>query len=168
MSIPPPSDPPTRTLGPVLIGMGVLVLCLTRTIPNEALGNNADPGPRTFPIATASILLAGGLYELIRYFAGRRRLACHASTRPPTASPPAADNIQALFLIIGLVVYLLAMPWLGFPTATLVFSIALMLRLGAGKAMAATASAGLVLAIYLLFVLLFKVQLPPGVLGLSW
>lgn len=168
MSITPPSDPPTRTFGPVLIGMSVLVLCLTKTIPNEALGNNADPGPRTFPIATASILLAGGIYELIRYFARRRRLAFHSSTPGPTASPSPADNVQALFLIVGLVVYLLAMPWVGFPAATLVFSIALMLRLGAGKAMAATASAGLVLAIYLLFVLLFKVQLPPGILGLSW
>jgi hypothetical protein len=170
MSNIPASDPPTRTFGPVLIAIGLLVLWLSGGISNSTVGHNDDPGPRTFPIATASILLAGGLFELVRYLrqpkSGKPPERSAAGSPGQTASPP--NNRQAIFLIAGLAIYLIAMPWAGFPTATWIFSLVLMLRLGAGKLMATTASAGLVLAIYLLFVLLFKVQLPPGVLGLSW
>jgi hypothetical protein len=44
----------------------------------------------------------------------------------------------------------------------------MMLRLGAPLRLATPVSLGLVTVIYLLFAVLFKVQLPPGVLGLSW
>jgi acyl-CoA reductase-like NAD-dependent aldehyde dehydrogenase len=160
------SDPPTRTFGPVLIAVGLGVLWLSGGIENTTVGHNDDPGPRAFPIITALILVAGGVYESIRYFLGRRSHRRLSTVSSETS--PAPDNRQALFLVAGLGIYLFAMPWVGFPAATFVFSLALMLRLGSTKVMAATASASLVLAIYLLFVLLFKVQLPPGVLGLSW
>jgi len=160
------------SLGPVLILVGPAALLLARRIPETSLGNNEDPGPRAFPLALAALLVAGGLAELILNI--RRRRSANAS---PRARPTLAgwgdsllrrENLNAFFLIAALVAYLAAMPWIGFPVATLLFSIGMMLLLGAPIRLTAPFSVGLVVLIYVLFTMLFKVQLPAGVLGLSW
>jgi len=172
MSQPTPQESPGWSLGPALILLGALTLFLTQDIPQPSLGNNQDPGPRTFPIALATLLILGGVYEL-----GRNVIRCvrrgpspsHGirlgSVWRPLVRPESRD---ALILIGALVLYLAAMPWVGFPLATLLFSTGMMLRLGAHWRLATPVSLGLVTAIYLLFTVLFKVQLPAGVLGLSW
>jgi hypothetical protein len=76
--------------------------------------------------------------------------------------------VNALVLFAGLLLYLAAMPWCGFSVSTLLFSLGVMLRLGVRRALASVVSLSMIVAIHLLFVKLFKVQLPTGVLGLPW
>jgi hypothetical protein len=160
------------SLGPVLITVGALTLFLAQDVPQTSLGNNQDPGPRAFPVALAVLLILGGIYELGRFLLRRARPGAPTTAATglrrlwkPLARP---ENRDALILIGALAFYLTVMPWVGFPLATLAFSAGMMLRLGAPWKLATPVSVGLVVAIYLLFTVLFKVQLPPGVLGLSW
>jgi hypothetical protein len=172
MSQPTAQEPCGWSLGPVLILLGALTLCLAQDIPQTSLGNNRDPGPRAFPTALATLLILGGLYELGRSVVRRLRQRPSSSdgTRLGSIWTPLGQpqNRDALVLIAALALYLAAMPWVGFPLTTLVFSTGMMLRLGAPLRLATPVSLGLVTVIYLLFAVLFKVQLPPGVLGLSW
>jgi hypothetical protein len=76
------------------------------------------------------------------------------------ASGPSSLSIDALFLLGALMLYVAAMPWIGFAPSTAVFTFVAMWRLGTRWWLAAIGSAVIVLTIHLLFVLLFKVQLP--------
>ncbi|HKS37619.1 MAG TPA: tripartite tricarboxylate transporter substrate-binding protein [Verrucomicrobiae bacterium] len=69
-------------------------------------------------------------------------------------------SADALFLLVALVTYLIAMRWIGFSGSTFVFALAVMRRLGTKWWLAGVGSAVIVVAIHLLFVTLFKVQLP--------
>ena len=69
-------------------------------------------------------------------------------------------SADAVFLLVALVIYVVAMPWIGFSASTFVFAAAVMWRLGTKWWLAAAGSVVLVVAIHLLFVVLFKVQLP--------
>jgi hypothetical protein len=67
---------------------------------------------------------------------------------------------DAVFLLVSLIIYLVAMPWIGFVISTALFAFAMMWRLGTRWWLAGLGSAVIVSAIHLLFVVLFKVQLP--------
>ena len=73
---------------------------------------------------------------------------------------PSRMSFDALFLLAALVLYALVMPWVGFAASTLVFTFAVMWRLGTHWLLAVAGSVVLVITIHLLFVILFKVQLP--------
>lgn len=171
MSSSPPQETHGQSLGPVLILVGSIAVILANAIPESTLGDNQDPGPRAFPIALGTLVILGGAYELGRTLLLARR---HAGGRPgPSWIPNVAalfrrpENHDVLILIGALTVYLAAMPWLGFAAGTWLFSVGMMVRLGARWPWAIAVSTGLVLIIHLLFVMLFKVQLPAGVLGIS-
>ena len=158
------------SFGLFLIGIGILALILARQISRPGLGDNRDPGPRAFPVALAAGLIAGGLIESAR--AGMKRFRTGRSQTENAATAEAAQAgenlVNALVLFAGLLLYLAAMPWCGFSVSTLLFSLGVMLRLGVRRALASVVSLSMIVAIHLLFVKLFKVQLPTGVLGLPW
>jgi len=141
----------------------------------ETLGRNHDPGPRAMPILLATLLV---LCLVSEGFLSRRResaltsgpalrtphsaleqslLASAAKNKELSASWMSAD---AVFLLVALVVYVVAMAWIGFSASTFVFATAVMWRLGTKWWLAAAGSMVIVVAIHLLFVTLFRVQLP--------
>jgi hypothetical protein len=85
---------------------------------------------------------------------------------PPILAPadPAGESgrlsSDARFLLAALVLYLAVMPWMGFSASTFIFALVVMWRLGTRWWWAATAAGVIVVSIHLLFVTLFKVQLP--------
>jgi len=142
----------------------------------ERLGNNHDPGPKAMPLLLSALLVLCLALEIVR---SHKRSDSRSSTRHdagapesgiepslvlPAATLPEADgsslSVDALFLLAALLVYVAAMPWFGFAPSTLAFTFAVMWRLGTRWWAAAIGSGVIVLAIHLLFVLLFKVQLP--------
>jgi len=149
----------------------------------ETLGQNHDPGPRAMPILLATLvavaLVAEGFLSRRRRAPGSSRpeeaLNAESEIRNPTSGieqsllPSAVTNKElsaswmsadAVFLLVTLVIYVVAMPWIGFSASTFVFTLAVMWRLGTRWWLAAIGSVVIVVAIHLLFVTLFKVQLP--------
>lgn len=122
----------------------------------ETLGKNHDPGPRTVPFVLGTLLLLALAGEAIA--AARRKTAL---SPPPADAPlqPGATRSGA-FLLITLIVYLLLMPRIGFLASTILFAGVLMWKLGTRWWAAALSSVLLVSAIHVLFVMVFKVQLP--------
>lgn len=145
-------------LGIAFLGTGTLVLALSGSIEAIGLGYNSDPGPRAFPVGLSILLLIGGGLELWK-------------SRKPVKSK-AADkrsiDPSIIILLAGLLAYVVLLPWLGFALSTLVVTLPLMILLGNGWIRSAIVSAVLILVVYLLFVVLFKVPLPGGVFGLPF
>jgi hypothetical protein len=157
-------------LGGALIVVGALAVYWAGDIPDRGLGANQDPGPRAFPIGLGVCLILGGLYELGRGLIEKRGTRGglterHGLTRGQACLLSPANRDLCL-LLAGLAVYLLAIPWLGFSISTGLFATGMMSRLGVRWYWAMTVSIVLVVIIHLLFVNLFRVQLPPGRLGL--
>ena len=149
----------------------------------ETLAKNHDPGPKAMPILLATLLVLSLALETVRSRkrhepCGSRReeapcpnsenrkaqteteqsiLASAATFLDPGASSLSAD---ALMLLAALVIYVAVMPWIGFAPSTLFFTFAVMWRLGTRWWLATIGAVVIVLSIHLLFVLLFKVQLP--------
>lgn len=123
------------------------------------LGRNHDPGPRMLPLALFILLLVAIAGEAL--LTRRRRLVPAAAAGPTEAVQPfnAAKN-NAIFLVVVLVVYLLLLPRIGFVAATVPFALLVMWKLGTRWWIAALSSVAVVGVIHLLFVVLFKVQLP--------
>ena len=125
----------------------------------ETLGQNHDPGPRAMPILLATLLV---LCLVAEGYLSRRRedapLKCGA--RSAECGSTSWMSADAVFLLVALVIYVVAMPWIGFSASTFAFAGAVMWRLGTKWWLAAAGSVVLVVAIHLLFVVLFKVQLP--------
>lgn len=119
----------------------------------ETLGHNHDPGPRTLPRILAALLAVTIGAEALRSL--RRKATANLEVERTPVAPA-----RAVWVALAMVVYLAAMPWLGFAASTLLFAGFVMWRLGARWWMATLASLLMVGAIHLLFVTLFKVQLP--------
>jgi tripartite-type tricarboxylate transporter receptor subunit TctC len=120
----------------------------------QTLGKNHDPGPLLLPKILGALLLLALVLELAR--SKRRR----TSTHEPATPPPDSSWKNPAFLLLALICYLLLMPLIGFHISTFFFAGALTWKLGAKPWIAALSSLTLVAAIHLLFVTLFKVQLP--------
>jgi hypothetical protein len=140
----------------------------------STLGHNHDPGPNAMPLLLGLLLIivlvAEGLASRRRgQRAEDRSPAARVQERagikedvvtPAAASTAAGDSRDALFVLIAMAIYIALMPWTGFIAATAVFALIVMWRLGAKWWLAALGSLVIVASIYLLFVELFKVQLP--------
>lgn len=169
--------------GGVLVLTGCAAMILAARLEYTPLGDNQDPGPRAFPLILGMVLLLGGLIELASTWRGRRsevhqdndRPASKAKAVDPMADIPGAEaaatppsSRDALIVLVAVGVYVAALGWLGFSLSTVLLVMGLMLRLGARWLTAALTAVGLVVVVQLLFVQLFRVQLPVGTLGLPF
>ena len=139
---------------------------------DRGLTDNHDPGPLALPA-----LLLVGMAFTAAWEIYRGRLA-----RPPAAgseslaendglpagetlSPPPA--VAALLAVsLALVAYVVAIVWIGFGVSTLCFVSVTTWLLGAKWWEALTAAVLMVATVWLLFVLVFEVQLPSGLFEL--
>ena len=163
-----------RYLGLGLIVAGALAFGFGLRIEAVGLGQNSDPGPKAFPLFLASVLILGGVYELVlSAWAKRALVSSELKTDGPVAPGEHRGSAFAgwgklLFVFLGLVIYVGLIPWLGFALSTLLFANVMMRRLNVSWVAAVTTTIGLLLVVNLLFVRLFKVQLPTGQLGLPF
>ena len=161
------------SLGVVFLALGAAAAGLARLIPFTELGNNRDPGPRAFPTYLGLLLILGGAWELAAWWRNRRAAPLSAESPPPDAPTPdtplaSVRNSDVVVLVGAVALYIPAMVWLGFSLGTLLFTSVVLRRLGARWPVILGTAIGLVLLVQLLFVQLFRVQLPIGSLGLPF
>jgi tripartite-type tricarboxylate transporter receptor subunit TctC len=124
----------------------------------------SDPGPWLFPRALAICLVCGtalvvgrGVWQRIRLPLPRDAAAPAESWRYFWQKP---HKLNVVLLVCGLVLYLAAMPSLGFFVSTQVFATVLMMRLGQAWWRAALIAAAMLVVVYVLFVRAVDVVLP--------
>jgi putative tricarboxylic transport membrane protein len=161
-----------RLFGGGLVLLGALAIGLALQIEVLGLGQNQDPGPRAFPIVLGAILLIGGLFEIAISFT---RVDSSKSDPEQEAKGDGPDGPVALngpknmiLIFVGLCLYVGLIGVLGFALSTFLFAVSMMIRLGVRIRISLLSSLGLLLGIHLLFVRLFKVQLPTGMMGLPF
>ena len=162
-----PNDPveqPGKSFPAFLCLIGLVALFFAWQIKRSGLGQNADPGPRVFPIVLAIFLIGGGAFELIKQVLHSRRQL----PAPPGPKLPIGERIRLLFPVIllplGLAVFLLLVPLVGFLLATFLLATFMIGWLGSSWLKAALYSFCVIAVVYLLFVRVFKVPLPGGIL----
>lgn len=163
---------PGWSLGVALVVMGLLGIIFGAEISQNGFSNPNDPGPRLFPVGLSLCLIAGGLY----FLGGKLK----TSVSKPTGRGQTRErhglkswlrhegNQNFLILLLAIVLYIPAISVLGYGLSTLLFAAAMMIRLRIKWWLAMGVSVGAVVLIQLLFVSLFKVQLPAGMLGLPF
>ncbi|MDA1273013.1 MAG: tripartite tricarboxylate transporter TctB family protein [Verrucomicrobia bacterium] len=151
----------------VILGISVLVFLATFQIKTLDLAENHDPGSRALPWIIAGALLAGGLFEFVAALTRRTSPELQASTRPGDTDS-SLDLKSAGILLGSLLIYFLAVPWLGFFICTTLFSVSMMRLLGTGWIVSTVSTLSILLTVYLLFVRLFQVQLPSGAMRFSF
>jgi len=121
-------------------------------------GSMSMPGPALFPIFCGAMLALASLaaiWEGWRMSAGER------------AAYPTGANLKRLLLLLGaMLVYLVALPWLGQLVSSVIFC-ALMLRLvsSLGWMRIAAYSLAICIVLYVVFISYLKVSMPSRVLG---
>lgn len=155
----------SSSLGFVLIAFSGLAYFLSRDIVQPGFANNADPGARLFPVSLSAILALGGVVLCVREW---RQRGGPREEGSEGVGPAKRQPLKAVALMGLLILYLIALPWLGFGLATFVFAFAAMRFLEATWARSAIFSAILIAFVYALFGYGFKVPLPTGVLGLPF
>lgn len=121
-------------------------------------------GPGLFPMILATVLLFSGIAELVLGFV--RSPSTPALKFGGALKRLKRPEVLNVFIIIAAwVLYELLFPLLGFVLTTLIFLFVVMLRLGVSLPRAIIYSAAYVVAIYLVFSMLFSIRLPAGVLA---
>ena len=139
----------------VLIGLGVGYGWLTAGLPDRTMPNT--PGPRFFPWIITVSLLALAAAMLVRAL---RRLAAEADAGFGIALGRGAAALAAF------VVYVVALPWLGFLFVTVPFFATLMALFGERRPWVLAAGALVVpIVVFVLFRHGFQIILPAGRLG---
>ena len=159
----PRRDEPDRAspwLGVCVVGVALAALFLAKDIQGVNVGSTQDPGPRLFPIGLSVLLLAMGLMEMWK---GRARQRSQISNLKSQISKE-----RPAFLLAAIVGYLGLLYVAGFALATLLFTVLATRFLGTSWKRSAIAGPLLVGGVHLLFVRLFKVPLPEGLLGLPF
>ncbi len=135
---------------------GGLAVLFAVQIPETGFQNEYDPGPRVVPLLMGAVLILGGLAEGVR-----------SSRREEDVSPDA--GLGAFWVLLAaLTLYALVMPYSGFALATVILTVFVASSMGVRWWVAGMLALGLVAVVYLLFVYLFRVPLPQGVLGLPF
>ena len=155
-------------LGLLLIG-SVGIFWAVR-IEELGLGQNQDPGPRMFPLLLSIVMVIGGGYELVCSFARFRHSTEKQALEPSgeVAEISRRGLLDLALVFVGILAYVVAIAYLGFSISTLFFGVGMMVKLGVRVKLAVLASIGLIVAVQILFVQLFKVQLPTGVFGMAF
>ena len=142
-----------RIWGMVLLLFGGVYLVEGIRIPPAAIG---DPlGPRTFPTVLGVVLLVCGAILLCR---PQRRKAAVIERK----------LFVPVMLLAGLLVaYALSLAWLGYPQATFLFMIIAARMMGERSlAWSLPIAVGFSVGIYLVFMRLLMIPLPPGLLAM--
>ena len=139
----------------VLTGSAALVLA--RGIPVTGFQNEFDPGPRAVPTMVGVLLLVGGVFQGVQEV--RREIAGSSSEM---------GLVSFWVTLAALTAYALVMPYLGFGIATFILISIMTYRLGSRWWVSVLFAIGLVLAVQLLFVNLFKVAMPQSAIGLPF
>lgn len=151
--------------GLILVGIAIFVFIVSLNFPPFICGDKKLPGPNFFPIILSTILIILGSYEIL------------ISWRDTNIKKPISSfkkyikdwgNQNVLIIIFSLIIYIYCLKSLGFVLATFIFSLILMIRLKTGWIRGTFFSVIAVIVIMLLFVKLFKVQLPEGFLGITF
>jgi len=163
MDAPPDTERKGPGLGLALLALSGLALWLSRGIKEVTLGAGADPGPKLFPVGLSILLGVLAVVELARSRCQMPSFKFQISSfkLPKAASPPRQG-----IMVLAVAAYLGLLYGVGFGLATFLFSLLVMRFLGTGWRLASVSALVLVLAVHLLFVRLFKVPLPEGMLGL--
>jgi hypothetical protein len=160
------------SLGLIFMALGCLAFVLARRIPYSELGGNQDPGPRAFPTWLGLLLIAGGALEFGAWWRNRRRPDRAPMQPEPGISSESGElpgrNLDVVILAVAVALYVPALVGLGFSLSTCLFTAVMMRRLGAGWPAIVGTAVGLVILVQVLFVRLFQVQLPAGMLGLPF
>lgn len=141
-----------------LICVALFFLFGATRIEQLGLAGGDDPGPRAFPFVLSTLLLLGGIAQIVRSLLGPKLDPVEKVAVP-------GGRRQAVLLTLSLVIYLVSVPWVGFYPPTFIFSLFMTRRLGARWWVAALTALTLILVIRVLFVELFRVQLPRGEFG---
>ena len=159
------------SLGLALLGVAPFALYFSKDISYTGLSAQGGLGPRAFPVGLSICLLLSGVYQVGHWIITKLpdKAAALADSEEPSPSKPVGWNeTNVLIVIAALAIYIPAISWLGFSLSSWIIASALMIRLGTRWWTAALTAATLILAIKLLFLYLFKVQLPAGILGLPF
>jgi putative tricarboxylic transport membrane protein len=166
-------DDSRRVWGPVWLGVALVLLGASAfwfagDIGRTGTGGGNDPGPRFFPMLLSLMLVIFGLLQAVIGFF-RCSEAGSAAAQAPGALPDAAPRSRRwLIMLAVLVVYVIAMDWIGFSASTFLMAVGLMIWLGNRWWVAVVVAVLMVAVVRLLFVVLFRVQLPAGELGLPF
>lgn len=125
-----------------------------------AVGKNRDPGPYFFPATLATLFLLGFVVEWVR--TRRESRVVVAVERPTQTNDEKSGGAGRRIweLPVALLIYLVALPQVGFAVATGVFGTVMMRRLGAPWWQSVIGTGVLVGGIHLLFVEVFHVPMP--------
>jgi len=137
-----------------------------------------DGGSRAFPITLGCVLVFGAAYEFFKSrVRGKKETALGrevadepgvgdflVASKDESAKPGTPMRVRLLSVCVGLVAYLLLLPVVGFIIATTVFACLMMRWLATTWPMSMLSALILTVAVYGLFVRLFKVLLPDGIL----
>jgi len=140
----------------------LVLLCLTAVygyfttqLPSRTLPNTPDPS--FFPWINTTVLFVLAAILFFQGLAGRRA--------DVEATPWGARQTATLLTVTSFVLYLLALPALGFLLATIPFVTALMLLFGERRATwLAAGSVGIPVFFFVIFSHVFNVFLPRGLL----
>ena len=154
-------------LGISLLGTSILILFLTRSVHSIGLGNNFDPGPKTFPIGISALLLIGAIVEFSKL---------QKAVPNPQDSSKGGTAKAVILLLCTFLIYVALVPWAGFSLSTVVMATIMMVQLGNPWKLPFGVSVILILGVsviltslvYLLFIKLLKVPLPGGILNLPF
>ncbi len=153
-----------------LMLLGGATLFWSFRIEELGLGQNQDPGPRMFPLLLSGVLVLGGMYDFICSFACNQAAEGNPNDEAREDGPNMTrDGLRNFgFVLVSLLIYVAAIGFLGFSISTFVFAVGMMVKLGVRPRLALLASVALIAGVQILFVQLFKVQLPAGVLGVAF
>ena len=146
-----------------LIILGGFCLFFGRQIGDSPLAGDHDPGPKALPLVLSGLLLIGGVGGCIAGLAAR-----HGQDAKPTKDDEtdAVGFGNAPAALAAFLVYVFAIPWLGFQFSTLVFVSGMLLWLGARWWSALLMAALVIGVVRFVFGNLMYVQLPEGDFGL--
>ena len=139
-----------------IFGTFVAIFSITRL----GFGSRFEVGSGTFP-SVIGILLAGA-----GFISGVSSVRHQSSVKDLESQLSRKSFLRIVYMVIGFVVWLLLTPFLGYVPTTFVVSIAMAKAVGLERWFRPIVlSLGIAVSIYLLFDLMFYVDLPRGILG---
>ena len=153
-------NPATASLwfGVWLIAVASFFLYFAGDINRLPSSDENDPGPKAFPVVLGIVLLVGGVYQV-----GAGWIATGSS--PESSAASRRGLLDASILAFALLSFYFVVPWIGFYLPTFVFAFLITWRLGARWWSALLTAVVLLVVVYFLFVVAFRVQLPQGTIG---